>query len=261
MPIVQAFSPTTGAAIGGGDGPPQVASLYNQPLTEINLTDGSWTLLDPDSSLKSVSFSGGFNTITLNARVASVDNRWAGGTDCTMPRWYKDFQISGNDVTVDDITQFIARLEEDLVGSGTNFNKSFIVGICNDPTSNTLLTIRGNGAYMNRSGGGNVAYGTWQQNSSTSSSASVPKHGLTSVLRGYNSMGYGAYINVDPAEAQAARNSGSRNSNVNDTGAADSTVLKVIVAPGARGNSDAIPQDAVYKIRAHIAGINWSKTI
>jgi hypothetical protein len=31
MPIVQAFSPNTGAAIGGGDGPQQSASLYNVP--------------------------------------------------------------------------------------------------------------------------------------------------------------------------------------------------------------------------------------
>ena len=144
MPIVQAFSPNTGAAIGGGDGPQQSASLYNVPLNEVNLTDGSWTLLDPDSSLKSVTFSGGFNTITLNARSSGESNRWDAGTTCTMPRWYKDFEIDGTDVTVDDIIQFISRLERDD-SAGTNFNPSFVVGIANDPTSTTLNTVRGNG--------------------------------------------------------------------------------------------------------------------
>jgi hypothetical protein len=234
MPIVQAFSPNTGAAIGGGDGPQQSASLYNVPLQEVNLTDGSWTLLDPDSSLKSVTFSGGFNTITLNARTANENNRWDGGTTCTMPRWYKDFQIDGTDITVDDVIQFISRLERD--------------------------TIRGNGGIHTRVGTGNLAYGTWQNNASTTGTASGNDFGLCSLLRGYNGLGSGTYLNINiTPDPDTVATSGSRNSNVNASGTADGTTVKIMVAPGARANTDAIPADAVYKMKVHIGGIVWNK--
>jgi hypothetical protein len=259
MPIVQAFSPNTGAAIGGGDGPQQSASLYNVPLQEVNLTDGSWTLLDPDSSLKSVTFSGGFNTITLNARTANENNRWDGGTTCTMPRWYKDFQIDGTDITVDDVIQFISRLERDTA-TGTNFNPSFVVGIANDPTSTTLTTIRGNGGIHTRVGTGNLAYGTWQNNASTTGTASGNDFGLCSLLRGYNGLGSGTYLNINiTPDPDTVATSGSRNSNVNASGTADGTTVKIMVAPGARANTDAIPADAVYKMKVHIGGIVWNK--
>lgn len=259
MPIVQAFSPNTGAAIGGGDGPQQSASLYNVPLQEVNLTDGSWTLLDPSSSLKSVVFDNGFNVITLNARTSGEENRWDGGTTCTMPRWYKDFQIDGTDVTVDDVIQFITRLERDLT-QGTNFNPSFVVGIVNDPTSNTLSTVRGNGGIHTRVGAGNPAYGTYQNNASTTSTASGNDFGLSALLRGYNGLGSGTYLNINTApDPDSVVNSGSRNSNIQDSGTADGTTVKIMVAPGARANTDAIPADAVYKMKVHYAGIVWNK--
>ena len=259
MPIVQAFSPNTGAAIGGGDGPQQSASLYDVSLTEVNLTDGSWTLLDPDSSLKSVTFADGFNTITLNARTSGQENRWDASTTCTMPRWYKDFEIDGTAVTVDDIIQFITRLERDA-SVGTNFNPSFVVGIANDPTSNTLNTIRGNGGIHTRVGSGNLAYGTWQNNASTLSTASGNDFGLSGLLRGYNGLGSGTYLNINAdTDPDSVVNGGSRNSNINDSGTADGTTVKIMVAPGARSNTDAIPADAVYKMKVHYAGIVWKQ--
>jgi hypothetical protein len=157
MPISNVFDPYTGGATGGGVPVASSPSLYNVELNEVNLTDGSWTLLDPASSLKSVSFADGFNTITLNARTSGEQNRWDGGTTCTMPRWYKDFQIDGTNVTVDDVIQFISRLERDAA-TGTNFNPSFVVGIANDPTSTTLTTIRGNGGIHTRVGNGDFIW-------------------------------------------------------------------------------------------------------
>ena len=261
MPIVQAFSPNTGAAIGGGDGPQQSASLYNVALQEVNLTDGSWTLLDPDSSLKSVSFNLGFNTIVLKTRASGQQNRWDTSTTCTMPRWYKEFEIDGNSVTVDDITQFVVRLEADL-SVGTDFNPSFVTGLAGDPTSTTLNTIRGNGGIFTRVGAGNAAYGTWQNNASTTTANSNNNHGLSSTFRAYNAMGSGAYLNVNiTPDPDTVVNAGSRNSNVQDTGAARTTTLKVIVGPGARSNTDTIPEDATYKQRIFYGGIIWSKSI
>ena len=260
MPITQVFDPVTGAANGGGSGGGGgSASLRDLPLTEIDLTDGSWTLSDPDGTLKSVTFSAGFNIITLNEKLASADNRWDTGTNCTMPRWYKDFQIDNVDITVDDVIQFIVRLERDLT-AGTNFNPSFVAGLANDPTSTVLNTVRGNGAIHTRIGAGNPAYGTWQNNSSTSGTSADNDFGLTSVMRGYNALGSGTYLNVDTApNPDDIATSGSRNSNINASGTASGTTVKIMVAPGTRSNTDAIPADAVYKMKIHFGGITWGK--
>ncbi|MCP4091422.1 MAG: hypothetical protein GY746_16775, partial [Gammaproteobacteria bacterium] len=69
MPVSNVFDPNTGGATGGGGGGSAPAtSLYDLPWGDpIDLTDGSWTLLDPSSIVKSVAFAGGFNTITFNA--------------------------------------------------------------------------------------------------------------------------------------------------------------------------------------------------
>jgi hypothetical protein len=42
------------------------ASRYDLSSDLIDLTDGSWTLEDPDSLLDSVSYSSGYNTVTWN---------------------------------------------------------------------------------------------------------------------------------------------------------------------------------------------------
>lgn len=259
MPITQVFDPVTGAANGGGTGGGGSPSLRDVPLTEINLTDGSWTLSDPDGTLKSVAFSAGFNTITLNARASNENNRWDAGSTCTMPRWYKDFQIDDVDITVDDVIQFIVRLERDIA-VGTNFNPSFVAGLANDPTSTVLNTVRGNGAIHTRVGSGNPAYGTWQNNASTTGTNVNNDFGLTSVMRGYNALGSGAYLNVNIApNPDTVATSGSRNSNINASGTTSGTTIKIMVAPGARSNTDAIPADAVYKMKIHFGGITWGK--
>jgi hypothetical protein len=58
MPVVPCFDPTTGASGGpsGGGGTP---SLSDVAFTVVDLTDGSWTLFDPDNAVQSVAFAGG----------------------------------------------------------------------------------------------------------------------------------------------------------------------------------------------------------
>lgn len=61
MPIAPVFP---GASTGGGT----TTDLAALPLGDaIDLTDGSWTLLDPDSLVKSTTHSSGVNTVTFNA--------------------------------------------------------------------------------------------------------------------------------------------------------------------------------------------------
>ena len=63
---MSSFGPAyPGAGGGGGGGTP--TNLAALPLGDaIDLTDGSWTLLDPDSLVKSTTHSSGVHTVTLN---------------------------------------------------------------------------------------------------------------------------------------------------------------------------------------------------
>ena len=225
------------------------SSFTNVATETINLTDGTWTLLDISSTFKSVSFSDatGFNTVVLNARTASVDNRWHGGTDCTMPRWYKDFKIDGVQITNRELLTAVWRIESDLTDTG--FNKSFVAGFCIDPTSTTLQTINGCGAYFARNTGGAPFYGTWQVNGATTNSSNNNDYGIVSIVRGYSSVGGGAFITIredtDPDSAHAV---GVRSSNRQADGATAGSNLRLIVGPGANSNGDAIPSDGTYII-------------
>ena len=74
MGIVNAFDPAGGANGGFVPGAGGAASLTDIAFQTIDLTDGSWTLLDPDSLVDTVTFSGGFNTVTWNTLAAGSSN-------------------------------------------------------------------------------------------------------------------------------------------------------------------------------------------
>ena len=60
MPIAPVFP---GPSTGGDSG----ASFYDATFTgPINLTDGTWTLNDPDSLIQSITYSAGVHTVTWN---------------------------------------------------------------------------------------------------------------------------------------------------------------------------------------------------
>jgi hypothetical protein len=84
-------------------------SLDNVPYSlPIDLTDGSWTLFDPDSLVANVSHSNGFNTVVWNNLAPGNQNyNWGSGASHRSPRWYKDLEINGSQVTVEDIIQAI----------------------------------------------------------------------------------------------------------------------------------------------------------
>ena len=181
MPIVQVFSPTTGAAIGGGDGPVVSASLYNIPWGDpIDLTDGSWTLLDPSSLIKSVSHSAGFNTVTFNQLASgSQDYNWTSGSNILAPRWYKKVLIDETQVTTDDITNALFYMEVD--NSVRTFNNANVNGICEDPTSTVLNTVKGTGATYNMTtpGGSNAPMGVWTVNGAATTTSGTNNRVVT----------------------------------------------------------------------------------
>ena len=247
MPIVQVFSPTTGAAIGGGDGPVVSASLYNVPWgIPIDLTDGSWTLLDPSSLVKSVSFAGGFNTVTFNQlAVGSQDYNWTSGSNILSPRWYKKVEIEETQITTDDVTNSLFYMEVD--NSIRDFNNLQVNGICEDPTSTSLTTMRGTGATYNMTtpGGSNAPMGVWTVNGSATTTSGTNNRVFTQSQWGGRHTGSTTFTLLDSNGFRVQN--GARNANSLLSSTVDA---HWIVGVGTRGII-AIPDDGQVRFKAY----------
>jgi len=68
--------------------------------TQVNLTDGTWTLYDPDSQVDTVSYDAvtGLHTVTMNAGGASSDYNPGSGSVFRGARWYKLLTVAGTQV-------------------------------------------------------------------------------------------------------------------------------------------------------------------
>jgi hypothetical protein len=236
---------------GGGGG----TSLYNIQLEEINLTDGSWTLFDPNSLVNAVAFASNFNEVTWNALSnPSADFNWSAGANILSPRWYKTLTIDGNNVTNEDLVLVTTRLELDSLTG--DFNQQVVVGAAIDPDSTVLLTLDGSGGAANRVGTGGRAYGTWQVNGATTGLSANNVFSVATVQRGFNAVGSGAYLNIGSGTTPDTINAGSRNSNQNS--ASGSTVnLSIIVGIGPRSSTDTIAAGNKQKFKAAIRAVNY----
>ena len=247
MPIVQVFSPTTGAAIGGGDGPAVSASLYNIPWGDpIDLTDGSWTLLDPSSLVKSVAFAGGFNTITFNTLAAgSQDYNWTSGSTILSPRWYKKVLINEDQITTDDVTNSLFYMEVD--NSIRDFNNANVNGICEDPTSTTLNVLRGTGATYNMTtpGGTNAPMGVWTVNGAATTTSGTNNRVQTQSQWGGRHTGSTTFTLLDASGFRVQN--GSRNASTLLSATVDA---HWVVGVGTRG-IQTIAEDDQVKFKAY----------
>jgi len=209
MPVAPCFDPTTGAsggASGGGGG----ASLYNLPMTEVNLTDGSWALLDPDGLVDTVSFAGGYNTVTFNAGGNTSNQRWTGTTTVTAPRWYKTLEIDGNTVTLLDPMWFVCRMENNLLVD--DFNQQNIFGTAADPTATDTNIMGLAGGTWLRSVLANTGYGVITGNANTTFADPDTVFSHAAVMQGGGANGAATYIQYDGTNT--AERAGSRNSNI-----------------------------------------------
>ena len=92
--------------------PSSGGSEYDKTPTIIDLTDGSWTLYDPDGLVNTITFSADWHTLTWNAlSVGSGDYNWFYGTTIRAPRWYKNLEINGTQVTSVDLLVSSYRME------------------------------------------------------------------------------------------------------------------------------------------------------
>lgn len=209
MPVTPCFDPTTGAS-GGAPAPAPPPSLYNLPMTEVDLTDGSWTLLDPDGLIDTVSFSGGYNLITFNAGGATPNHRWAVySTTKTAPRWYKSLEIDGNQVTLLDPSWFVCRMQNDTTVD--DFNQQNVFGTAADPTSTDTNVMGLVGGTWLRTVGTTTGYGVITRDSNLWNSAVPTVYSHANVMQGGNALGSATYLhynNTGTIDRAGSRNTG-----------------------------------------------------
>jgi len=227
---------------------PESSGIYKPSLEQVNLTDGSWTLYDPDSLIQSVSFSGGYNTVTWNAlAVASLDYNWAAGGDHRAPRWYKDNSIDGNIVTSMDYNIFTSVLQVD--GTVDDFNQAVLVGVALGPATTALAFVDVSGGYVTKQTSNIPAWGTQQYASATTGTNASVDYGVCTVMRGGNLMGSGVYINSDSTDDRGYVQ-GSRNSNTTLIASAVAANTSVMVGVGVRASADTVGAGDQQRFRA-----------
>ncbi len=219
-------SSNTGFSLPGASG----QSLLNLSLGDpIDLTDGSWTLVDPNSFVKSVSYAAPYNTVTWNAvAVGSNDYSWTSGATKSAPRWYKTLAIDGTTLTSDDLIVLNSMMQIDTTVD--DFSQQVIVGAAEDPTSSASTAIRGGGAIADKTLAGNDTYGIWTNNSGSLAGGVNAAKGFASCVFGTRSTGAGSALVLDSAGIRD--NNASRNGGTVLTATTD---LSLMVGVGTRG--------------------------
>ena len=166
--------------------------LWDMTPIDIDLTDGTWTLYDPDGLVKSITNTAGVHTVTMNAVVGNNNYVW-GGTTFLGPRWYKSLQISGNQVTADQflnvqhfynsthtLAPYAQRNVFGTTGDPTNTNPGN-AGICG-----IGLTWQGNGTEM----------GVFRQGNVYTQSNALHRSSWGTIQRGDNNIGCATSYNL-----------------------------------------------------------------
>ena len=239
MPVFPCFDPTTGASGGSSGGGGGETSLYEMVMDVADLTDGSWGLYDPDSTIDTtygtngVTFSGGFNTVQWNAVSANSHYNWNSSGNLRAPRWFKLLKISDNQVTTGAHFMSMIRLESDILVN--DFNQIVIAGPALDPSSTVDTSINGTGAILLKTTSGSPTYGSWTLNNSTRNANTGIEYCKAVAHWGGDSSGSVSHIVYDSSDT--ALNSGSRNSNRNAISGNLTTNLYIMIGIGPGGNT------------------------
>ena len=171
------------------------ASFYNVSPSLVDLTDGSWLLYDPDSLVKSVTHSGGYNTVTWYAASASTNNVWHSGTTIRAPRWYKLLTIDGNQITSDNLINafFLGKTDTTV----RDFSHQFVFGVCTDPTNVTASTLDASGGIVYQTTTGNPGGGVFCENTRNAADNASNDTLSGNVFRGGRNMMGGQAANLN----------------------------------------------------------------
>ena len=217
-------------------------SLFDLALTNIDLTDGSWTLLDPLSIVDTITHDGTYNTVTFNAQDATTNINWGGSSSSKEgARWYKLLTIDANQITTDDLLDALVVHE---MHADTDWNGAWVIGTAEDPSSTTAAVLLGQGAYGYKNGA-NITYGAWTNTANTASGSATTVRSHASWRSGPRYGGDVSYMNIDSSDLRIA-------SSVRSLATAlSSTVnLYLMVGVGARNGSTAIGAGDVTRFRA-----------
>lgn len=220
--------------------------LKDIALTEIDLSDGTWTLEDPDSLVDTVTFSSGQNTVTFNAASGSADLNIGSGSNFRGPRWYKLLSVSGQQATTATPIVLLTRIEPDK-SSASDFGQRHVIGTSHQPTSTVTNTINGAGAgWQINDGSTTIQMGAWTRSAVNLTSNSLNQRQVMASLRGFESLGAPSFLNLRSTDACVG--TGARNSNATAIGGAGAN-LYVIVCLGTNGNTAAISagDQAIFK--------------
>tara|TARA_S200002703_G_scaffold60668_2_gene52535 strand:- start:437 stop:1471 length:1035 start_codon:yes stop_codon:yes gene_type:complete len=212
--------------------------LADIALEEIDLTDGTWTLEDPDSLVDSTAFASGINTVTWNAATASSDLVMTTGTNFRGPRWYKLIKASAQQLTTASPMVLVVDIEPDK-SVGSDFNQKHYIGTSHQPTSTVTNTINGVGAsFQLNSGATNLQMGVWARKTTSLSPANAQtERSFVVSQRGFESLGSPGFINLRSNDVANFTNA--RQSNLNAIGGAGAN-LYIVVALGTSTQSSAI---------------------
>ena len=239
MPVFPCFDPTTGSSggsTGGGGG--GGASLYDLPWTDVDLTDGSWTLRDPGSKLDAgygtngvTNVGSGFMRVRWGAAASGADYSWTAGPDHLAPRWYKDLVIDGNTVTTGDLAFIMFRMELD--GTVNDFDQAIVAAHAVWPDLDPANSMSAAGGYLSKSTGTlatNYNLGVWTI--STATTTNNKKYMVSVAHRGGG--GVGAVCGQGYDASNVASGNVSRNANLFGS---TSLTLRLMIGVGNQNTS------------------------
>lgn len=231
--------------------------LANIALEDIDLTDGSWTLEDPDNLVSSTAHASGINTVTWNAASASSDLTMTSGANFRGPRWYKLISASAQQLTTATPMVLIVDLKPDK-SAASDFNQKHYVGTTHQPTSTVVNTINGVGAaYQVNNGATSLQMGVWARgNTSLSPSNAQTERSFVVSQRGFESLGSPGFINLRSTDVANFTNA--RQSNLNAIGGAGAN-LYIIVALGTSTGSSAIDAGDQTKFTASFIASSYTE--
>lgn len=234
---------------GGGGGGSNPGGASGEFIT-CDLTDGTWTLEDPDSLIDTsfgtngVQYSGGYNLIQWNQlATGSTYYNWASNSDQRSPRWYKDLVIGANQVLSGDTLNFTARLRMDVTYD--NFNQHIICACAVWPELLPPSSIAAAGAIIYKTTGSNPNMGAFTI-SSTGMIAANPAYVVATTLRG--SGGSGAVAAQTYNVSDQAQGTTSRPTNL--TGGANDKNIRIMVAVGPASNVETVTAGDQQRFKA-----------
>ena len=258
MPVIPCFDRNDGTSGGptpspGGGG----TSLSGLTPVLVDLTDGSWTLYDPDSLVDTVAHSAGWNTITWEAASASADLNWSTASgSMRAPRWYKKLLLDTTQVTSTDCLLFTTEMEASRTDSSLT---KVILTVAEQPGSTDVALIRAVGGAANKVSTTQISGGSYAYSAETVTQNAALGSTFATTLRSNDSMGGSLYVALNTSETGVSM--GSRISNRSQAGTAGAGQdIHVMVGVGPKTSAISLGAGDTQRFRLSFvaATIDWS---